>query len=136
MATHPTNIHFSNPPTMATPRGYSHIAEVTGGRTVYISGQIALNPAGEIVGVGDMAAQAEQVFANLAAALEAAGTDFAHVAKLTIYTLDITQLPAVRAVRDRYVNTASPPASTAVEVRRLALDGLLVEIEAIAVIPA
>ncbi len=135
MATQPANIRFSNPPTMATPRGYSHIAEVTGGRTVYISGQIALNPAGEIVGVGDMAAQAEQVFANLAAALEAAGTDFAHVAKLTIYTLDITQLPAVRTARDRYVNTASPPASTAVEVTRLALDGLLVEIEAIAVIP-
>lgn len=136
MSGNSANVRFINPPTMATPRGYTHVAEVTNGRTVYISGQIALNQAEEIVGMGDMRAQAEQVFANLRAALDAVGTDFAHVVKFTVYTTDISQIPAIRDVRDRYVNTASPPASTAVEVRQLVREEFLVEVEAIAVIPA
>jgi enamine deaminase RidA (YjgF/YER057c/UK114 family) len=56
------------------------------------------------------------------------------VVKLNVYLLDITQLPAIREIRDQYVNTARPPASTAVEVRRLAVDGLLIEVEAVAVL--
>ncbi len=136
MSANPVSARFINPPTMATPRGYTHVAEVTSGRMVYISGQIALNQAGEIVGAGDMRAQAEQVFVNLKATLDAVGTDFAHVVKLTVYTTDIAQIPAIREVRDRYVNTASPPASTAVEVRRLVREEFLVEIEAVAIVPA
>jgi reactive intermediate/imine deaminase len=129
------NARFINPPTMATPRGYTHVAEVTSGRPVYISGQIAFNQAGEIVGVGDMRAQAEQVFENLKNALDAVGADFTHVVKLTVYTTDIAQIPAIREVRDRYVNTQSPPASTAVEVRQLVREEFLVEIEAVAIVP-
>jgi reactive intermediate/imine deaminase len=136
MDTTPANARFINPPTMATPRGYTHVAEVMNGRTVYISGQIALNQSGAIVGVGDMRAQAEQVFANLKAALEAVGANFSHVVKLNVYTVDIAQIAAIREVRDRYVTTENPPASTAVEVRRLVRDEFLVEIEAVAVIPA
>jgi enamine deaminase RidA (YjgF/YER057c/UK114 family) len=74
------------------------------------------------------------VFDNLQAALQAVGASFDQVVKLTYYLLDATQLPAVREVRDRYVNTARPPASTAVEVRRLAIDGLLIEVEAVAML--
>jgi enamine deaminase RidA (YjgF/YER057c/UK114 family) len=127
-------VRFRNPETMHRPAGYSHVAEVTAGRPVYISGQVALDPSGALVGPGDVGAQARQVFENLAAALRAVGATFDQVAKLTIYLVDAGQLPTVREVRDRYVDTRRPPASTAVEVRRLAREDLLLEVEAIAVI--
>jgi|SRR5579859_523573 len=134
--TDPVMLRYINPSGLAAPRGYSHVVEVTGGRTIYISGQIALDEHGQIVGWDDIAAQAEQVFHNLNLALAAVGSDFRHVVKLTFFLIDISQLPAVRAVRDRYVDTSHPPASTAVEIGRLALDGLLLEVEAIASLPA
>jgi enamine deaminase RidA (YjgF/YER057c/UK114 family) len=130
----PAAVRFLNPETMHRPVGYSHVAEVTAGRPVYISGQVALDPSGALVGPGDVAAQARQVFENLAAALAAVGAGFDQVARLTIYLVDADQLPAVREVRDRYVDPRRPPASTAVEVRRLARDDLLIEVEAVAVI--
>jgi enamine deaminase RidA (YjgF/YER057c/UK114 family) len=136
MAEHPTHLQFINPPTMFTPPGFTHIVEITGGRSVYISGQIALDEAGKIVGRGDFRAQAQQVFENLKAALTAVGADFSHVVKLNIYLVDITNLSILREVRDRYVNTQYPPASTAVEVRKLAFDDLLLEIEAVVSLPA
>ena len=135
METRPAPFRIINPPTLATPRGYSHIAEVTGGRTVYIAGQVALDPSGEIVGVGDMRAQMEQVFANLQAALAAVGADFSHIVKQVIYTTDLSQIGAIREVRPRYVTTEPLPPTTAVEVRRLALEEFLIEIEVVAVIP-
>jgi enamine deaminase RidA (YjgF/YER057c/UK114 family) len=78
--------------------------------------------------------QARQVFDNLRAALQAVGAGFEQVVKLTYYLVDASQLPIVREVRDQYVNIQQPPASTAVEVRRLVRDDLLLEVEAIAVI--
>jgi enamine deaminase RidA (YjgF/YER057c/UK114 family) len=126
--------NFINPETLHRPFGYTHVVEVTAGRPVYLAGQVALNRAGEVVGAGDIDAQARQVFENLQAALQAVGAGFDQVVKLNLYLVDITQLPAVREVRDQYVNTARPPASTAVEIRRLAVDGLLVEVEAVAVV--
>jgi enamine deaminase RidA (YjgF/YER057c/UK114 family) len=125
---------FINPEGMHAPTGYTHVVEVTAGRPVYISGQVALDRTGALVGPGDVGAQARQVFENLRAALGSVGAGFEQVVKLTFYLMDATQLPAVREVRDRYVDTARPPASTAVEVRRLALDGLLIEVEAVAVV--
>jgi reactive intermediate/imine deaminase len=133
--THPTHIHFVNPSTLATPPGYTHVVEVTRGRTVFISGQIALDQSGNIVGPHDFRAQTQQVFENLKAALTAVGADFTHVVKLNIYVIDMSQLLALREVRDRYINTQNPPASTLVEVRRLAREELLLEIEAIAHLP-
>lgn len=127
---------FINPPTLPAPPGYTQVVEVSGGRTLYIAGQVALNATGNVVGAGDFRAQAEQVFANLQAALEAAGATFTQVVKLNYYLLDVTQLPLLREVRDRYVNTQAPPASTLVEVRRLAREEFLVEVEAIASVPA
>jgi enamine deaminase RidA (YjgF/YER057c/UK114 family) len=126
---------FLNPETIHRPTGYTHVVEVTAGRPVYIAGQVALDPAGALVGPGDIRAQARQVFDNLQAALRAVGAGFEQVVKLNFYLVDATQLPAVREVRDQYVNTARPPASTAVEVRRLVREDLLIEVEAVAVIP-
>jgi enamine deaminase RidA (YjgF/YER057c/UK114 family) len=128
--------NFINPEGMHRPTGYTHVVEVTAGRPVYISGQVALDGAGELVGPGDVAAQARQVFENLQAALGSVGAGFEQVVKLTFYLVDATQMPAVREVRDRYVDTARPPASTAVEVRRLVRDDLLVEVEAVAILPS
>jgi enamine deaminase RidA (YjgF/YER057c/UK114 family) len=130
----PVTANFINPETMHRPTGYTHVVEVTAGRPVYIAGQVALNPAGVLVGPGDIRAQARQVFDNLQAALQAVGASFEQVVKLNLYLVDATQLPVVREVRDQYVNTQQPPASTAVEVRRLVRDDLLIEVEAVAVI--
>jgi enamine deaminase RidA (YjgF/YER057c/UK114 family) len=132
----PVTANFINPEAIHRPTGYTHVVEVTAGRPVYIAGQVALDPSGAIVGPGDIHAQARQVFDNLRAALQAVGAGFEQVVKLTYYLVDATQLPVVREVRDQYVNTQQPPASTAVEVRRLVQEDLLIEVEAVAVIAA
>lgn len=126
---------FLNPATLPPAPGYSHVVETRGGRTVYISGQIAFDVAGNVVGAGDLQAQTIQIFDNLALALAAVGATFDHVVKMTYFLRDISQIAVVRAVRDQYLNTRQPPASSAVEVSRLVHEALLIEIEAIAVIP-
>jgi 2-iminobutanoate/2-iminopropanoate deaminase len=129
-------LRFVNPPTLPAPRGYSHVVEVPpGSRLLYLAGQVALDSTGRIVAAGDVRAQAVQVFENIRRALAAGGATFKDVVKLNIYVLDATQVQALREVRDRYVNTAAPPASTLVEVRRLFRDDVLLEIEAVAVVP-
>jgi len=130
----PVTANFINPEAIHRPTGYTHVVEVTAGRPVYIAGQVALDRSGAIVGPGDIRTQATQVFDNLQAGLQAVGAGFEQVVKLTYYLVDVTQLPVVREVRDRYIDTQQPPASTAVEVRRLVRDDLLIEVEAVAVI--
>ena len=126
----------TNPPTLSTPTGYTHVVEVAGpARTVYIAGQIAFDKEGKIVGAGDMAAQAEQVFKNLQAALETAGAKFSDVVKMNTYITDMAKAPAVREVRARYFGQ-STPASTLVQVVALARPELMLEIEVIAVVPS
>jgi reactive intermediate/imine deaminase len=115
--------------------GYSQAVEVRGGRIVYVAGQVAMDRSGKVVGEGDIRAQAEQTFENIKAALEASGAKFENVVKLNYYFSDITQLPVVREVRDKFINTANPPASTAVEVKRLFREPFLIEVEAVAVVP-
>jgi enamine deaminase RidA (YjgF/YER057c/UK114 family) len=134
--TPPDHVQFLSPSTLTPTPGYSQVVKVTGGQTIYLAGQVALDASRNLVGKDDFRAQAQQVFENIKAALAAVGADFSHVVKLNIYVLDRTQLPILREVRDRYVNTQAPPASTAVEVRGLAQDDFLLEIEAIASIPA
>jgi enamine deaminase RidA (YjgF/YER057c/UK114 family) len=129
----PTTANFINPETIHRPTGYTHVVEVTAGRPVYIAGQVALDPTGALVGPGDIRAQARQVFDNLRAALQAVGASFDQVVKLNYYLVDATQLPVVREVRDEYLNPRQLPASTAVEVRRLFRDDILIEVEAVAV---
>ena len=134
MTPSPLSPRFLNPPTLPQPLGYTHVVETHGSRTIYVSGQVALDSTGNLVGVDDLHAHATQVFNNLTAALAAVGATFEHVVKLTYFLLDISQIAVVRAVRDQYINTQQPPASSAVEVRRLVRDEWLIEIEAIAVI--
>lgn len=126
-------ISHPSPEGVAPGNGYSHVA--TGpGRWVAIAGQVSLDADGEFVGVGDPAAQAQQVFANLERCLTAAGATFADVVKLNFYVTDIGILPAVRTARDAYVDTVNPPASTAVQVVALFSPDALLEIEAYAVV--
>jgi enamine deaminase RidA (YjgF/YER057c/UK114 family) len=129
---------FLNPDTIAKPVGYTHVVEPTGpGRIIFISGQLGLDIDNKIVGApGDFRTQAEQVFANLKNALAAAGAGFEHVVKLNNYFVDISHLGVFREVRDRFVNAAAPPASTAVAISALARPGALIEVEAIAAVPA
>lgn len=115
------------------PAGYSQVVEVRGGRTLYISGQVALDESGQVVGSGDFTAQVKQVFANLKARLDEAGASFNDVVKLSFYLLDSTNLQTVRDIRDVYVNREHPPASTLVVVKQLFRPDLLVEVDAIAV---
>jgi enamine deaminase RidA (YjgF/YER057c/UK114 family) len=136
MATPEFSVRISNPETVAPPRGYSHVAEVNGGRLIYTAGQVAFDRAGNLVGPGDLAAQTRQVFENLKAILESVGATFANVVKLNYYALDISQMPVIREIRNQYINTENPPVSTAVEVRRLFLPEVLIEIEAVAALPA
>jgi enamine deaminase RidA (YjgF/YER057c/UK114 family) len=127
--------HDRAPRGLAPAPGYSHVVSAAG-RLVFVAGQVALDEQGALVGPGDVARQAEQVFANIGLALEAAGASFADVVKLGYYLVDIGALPAVRLVRDRYVDTTRPPASTAVEVRSLFRPEFLIEVEAVAIVEA
>ena len=128
-------VRYLNPDTIHSTTGYTHVVETSGGRTVYISGQIAFDRDGKLVGEGDMRAQAEQVFANLKAALEAAGGGFQHLVKVVSYVADWSQIAAFREVRTKYMSGPNPPASTLLCVAALALPSFLVEVDAIAVIP-
>ena len=129
-----SNIRFLNPDAIPKPGGYSHVVEVTGpGRIVYIAGQLGFGRDGS---VGDFRAQAVQAFENLKAALAAVGATFDHVVKLNNYLVDIRKnLPVYREVRDKYVNTATPPASTTIGVPALARDDALYEVEAVVMLP-
>ena len=101
------------------------------GDLVITSGQAAIDKDGNLVGVGDFAAQAEQVFANLAEVLAAGGSSLAQVIKVTIYLTDMGRFPDIVALRERYF-TPPYPADTIVEVKALALPELEIEIEATA----
>jgi enamine deaminase RidA (YjgF/YER057c/UK114 family) len=136
LMTHPEHIEFLAPASLAPAPGYSQVVRVTGGQTIYIAGQVAFDAERNLIGAGDFRAQARQVFENLKTALAEAGADFSHVVKLNFYLLDKSQTPALREIRDQYVNTQNPPASTLVEVRSLVRDDLLIEIEAVASLPA
>ena len=127
---------FSNPKTMPAPRGYTQVVETTGpGRTVYLSGQLGMTPGGAFAGApGDFHAQAAQCFENLKAGLASVGAGFEHVVKLTNFFIDMSHLPVFFEVRDTFVNTKAPPASTAIQIGKLACEGALFEVEAVAVI--
>ncbi len=130
-------IRASNPAQIHKPNGYSHVVEITSGKMIYISGQVALDVSGNIVGQGDYRAQLEQVFRNLKAALDSAGASFHNVVKLNYYivdTVEASEFFAYREVRDQYVDTRNPPAATVIVIRRLFRPEFLIEIEAVAVV--
>jgi len=125
--------HIVRPEGLASTSGYSHVAEFSG-RLVAVSGQVAWDADGNVVGRDDVEVQARQVFANLGTALAAAGTDLAHVVKLTVFLTDIRDVATVRRVRNEFVDAASPPASTLVQVVALVDPALKIEVEALAVV--
>jgi reactive intermediate/imine deaminase len=124
---------FLNPESLSAPFGYSHVVDSPVDRIVYISGQVPLDSDGQLVGEGDFEAQARQVFENLTRALQAAGVVWSDVVKLNYFLTDVTQITAVRTIRDEYVDTKRPPASTLVQVNGLFRPEVMVEIEAVAV---
>jgi len=126
-------IERMNPQGLSTPTGYSHVVATRGGRTIYVAGQVALDAQGRLVGQGDLAAQTRQVFLNLETALKAAGASFKDVVKTNYYLRDASQVAIVREIRSKYF-TSDLPASTLVEVPRLAQPDFLIEIEVVAVV--
>jgi len=128
----------SNPDTVAAPVGtYSQAVRVETGDAVWthVSGQIAIDLEGNLVGPGDLRAQTRQVFENLRAILEAHGATFADVVKIGTYLTTLDDLAGMREVRSEYL-TAEPPASTAVQVVALVVPDALIEIDLVAVVPA
>jgi enamine deaminase RidA (YjgF/YER057c/UK114 family) len=131
----PPSIRRINPPELGTPPGYSQIVDVSAGRIIFIAGQTALDRDGNLVGKDDFAAQATQVFENLAIALQASGCTAANLVKLTVFLTDMDNLACYREARNRFFALVAPPAApavTLVEVSKLYGPDFLIEIEAIA----
>ena len=127
---------FINPPGLKPLGMYSNVACARGGTLVFISGQVAVDAQGRVVGKGNMEAQAAQVFENLKLGLEAAGATFQDVLKFTIFIRDLSPeaRKAVMNVRSRYISHTRPPAATMIGIDRLVEDDLLLEIEAVAMV--
>jgi 2-iminobutanoate/2-iminopropanoate deaminase len=114
----------------------SHYTDaVIAGELLFVSGLVGVDRDGALVGGDDVAAQARQVFANMRAVLDAAGCRFEDVVKVTVYLTDVDDRPKINPVRQEVFGDARP-ASTLVEVSRLAVPGAKVEIEAVALIPS
>lgn len=130
-------VKFLNPSSVSAPKGYSHAVEVDLGtcRMIIISGQVAIDSKGNLVGKDDFSKQAEQVFQNIKNIVESAGGNMNNVVKLGFYILDVNQIQTLRSVRDKFINIKSPPASTLVQVSKLFRDDILIEVEATAIIP-
>ncbi len=131
------NHRFLNPKTMHATRGYSHVVETRSpSRTIYLAGQLGRTADGNFAGApGDFRAQVVQCFENVKTALAAVDANIGHVVKVTSYFVDLAHLPIYLEIRNQYVNTDAPPASTAIQIAKLAHEGALFEIEAIAVVP-
>lgn len=133
-------VELINPEGLPKAEAYAQVGVATGSRTVYVSGQVARTADGEPVGKDDLAAQVEQAFRNLVTALSGVGASYSDVAKLTIYLVDLTpdkmgpfMTGAGRVAQELGINPVRP--TTLIGVAALAEPDLLVEIEAIAVLP-
>jgi enamine deaminase RidA (YjgF/YER057c/UK114 family) len=127
-------VEFINPAELSTGT-YSHVAAVSGGaRTLYVSGQVAMDAGGQVVGK-TFAEQCEQVLRNLGLALAAAGAQFHHIVKMNVYVRDLTseKVKTLRAIRQRHFG-AHQPASTLVGTTALVHEDLMLEIECVAVL--
>jgi reactive intermediate/imine deaminase len=128
----------SNPDGVAKPVGtYSHAVRVETDEAtwIHVSGQIANDLEGRLVGSGDLRAQTRQVFENLKAILEGNGATFADVVKIGTYLTTLDDLAGMREVRSEYL-TSEPPASTAVQVVALVVPDALIEVDLVAVVQA
>jgi enamine deaminase RidA (YjgF/YER057c/UK114 family) len=126
---------FINPDALGRPPGYTHVVEATApARIVYLAGQLGIDRDGGMS--PDFRAQAVQTFENLKHALAAVGGRFEDVVKFNNYLVDVSHLPIFREVRDSYLPEQNRPASTTIAISALARTGALLEIEAVAVLPA
>lgn len=126
------DIERLNPAGMTQPTAYTHV--VRHENLLFIAGQVSTDGDGNVIGEGDMRAQVRQVHENLKAVLASQGADFGNVTKITIYTTDIDAYIETGDVRREYW-TEGAPASTLVQIERLARPVFLVEIEALAIAP-
>jgi reactive intermediate/imine deaminase len=111
----------------------SHYTDaVKAGNTIYVSGQASVDEQGRLVGRGDVVAQTRKVLDNMKLALAAAGATLDDVTKVTVYLANVDDRPKVNEVRKEYFRD-NRPASTLIEISRFAIEGMLIEIEAIAV---
>ena len=131
-----TRTQFLNPEGLSKPMGYTHVVVAQPGKLVYISGQVAWNASGEVVGKGDLRAQVTQVMENLKTALAAAGATTEDLIKVNYYVVNLKQeqVPIIREVRSKYFSAEHPPASTLIGVTALAREDFMIEIEAVAAI--
>jgi enamine deaminase RidA (YjgF/YER057c/UK114 family) len=131
------NVNFLNPSELGRTFGWSHLVTVSGGTTIHISGQVAVNERGEVVGKGDLRLQTEQAFRNIEIALKSANATWEHVVKTNLYVVGLKpeHVPIIREIRGRYVSAEHPPVSTLVGVTALVGPDWLIEIEATAAIP-
>jgi enamine deaminase RidA (YjgF/YER057c/UK114 family) len=127
---------FLNPPSLGKTHGWTQVVASTGSKTIHISGQAAVDAAGQVVGKGDLKRQTEQTFENLRLALAAAGATWADVVATRLYVVNLKpeHVPLIREVRSRYVSPDHPPASSLVGVQALVGPDWLIEIEATAVV--
>lgn len=132
-----SNVEFFNPAGLGTPHGYSHTAVIDLGtcRMVIISGEVALDKQGNLVGKDDIGIQTGQVFLNIKTILDELRGSMNDLVKIGIYTTDLSNVQAIRAARDKYINLNAPPASTLVQVIRLFRPDVLIEVEATAILP-
>jgi len=131
-------IQHINPRGLAEPHGYTHVVTAAGGTTIYIAGQGAYDESNQLVGAGDHYAQTKQAYRNLCVALAGAGATPANIVKSTIYVVGLTNAALgdfAKAMSEGWDGQPMPPtAATLVGVERLAYEGMLVEIDAIAVV--
>jgi 2-iminobutanoate/2-iminopropanoate deaminase len=133
MAMEKTILHSSKLP---TPAGiFSSGVKVPAGQLIFVSGQVARNAAGEIVGNGDTRAKTRQTLENVKAVLEVAGASMDDIVKVTVFVTDVSHFKAIHEVRGEYFRHDFP-ASTLVEVKSLVSSDLMIETEAVAVISA
>jgi enamine deaminase RidA (YjgF/YER057c/UK114 family) len=127
---------FINPEGLLRPGAYTPAIRVSGGTTVYVSGQVSQDAQGNVVGKGDLRAQTEQVYKNLGIALAGAGAAFVDVVKLNVYVVGYQpeHRALLQSVREKHVSRDNPPASTLIGVQALARPEFLVEVEAVAVV--
>lgn len=119
-----------NPSGINKPGGYHHV--VKDGNTIYVAGQVSRDKDGNTVGVGDGAAQAEQIFSNIKVALESVGSDMSHINKLNVFLVHREDMSAYRAARGKYIPDDALPASTLIMCSGLADPDFRMEVEVIA----
>jgi len=130
------DIQRTNPPGVHKPTGYTHVVKVSGGDLLIISGQVAIDADGNLVGKDDLGAQTTQVFENIKAILASFNADFTSVVKINTYIVNyhVDNRPVLVDVRSRYIDQDHPPASTLIGVQSLATPHFMIEVEATAVI--